>query len=102
MSEPQAPMPIAFDPSTSKATTGPTWHSDYVKASLHRIRSSSVDQAVAQAMTEQVVLLHSIRRILVWTLIIVPTVVVALGVVVWVAADSQSSATCGGVYSSRC
>ncbi|NUT53670.1 MAG: hypothetical protein HOV94_41235 [Saccharothrix sp.] len=71
--------------------TGPNWNQVFVRASLHRIRHSpTVAEAQAQAATEAVVLLHSIRRILIWTLVIIPAAVLVLAVVLLVAGGSGS------------
>ncbi|MBB5953997.1 hypothetical protein FHS29_000567 [Saccharothrix tamanrassetensis] len=96
----------AFDPFKnphSGAGTGPAWTTDYVHASIHRIRSSpTVEQAIAQAAVEQVVVLHSIRRLLVWTLVIIPTLALALGIVLVVLDSSSGSSSSCGIYSTRC
>lgn len=91
MTEPK-PGEGPFQPYISKRAVGtviavgPSWGSDYAKASLHRIRSSaSVEEAHAQATTEVAILLHSIRRILIWTAVIMPTVFVVLGIVLTIA-----------------
>lgn len=78
----------AFSPATAY-TTGPgdgaPWHKPRVKASLSRISAAPTAEAAhAQAVTEQVVLLHSIRQILVWSLILIPALLTAIGVVVLV------------------
>lgn len=86
MTEPK-PGEGPFQPYISKQPvgdvgSGPSWGTAFAKASLHRIRSSaSVEEAQAQATTEVAILLHSIRRILIWTAVIIPTVCVALGIV---------------------
>ncbi|QQQ75713.1 hypothetical protein IOD16_32305 [Saccharothrix sp. 6-C] len=93
MSEPQ-PGPFQPFVSVYQGTpgTGANWKHHFAQASLHRIRNSaSVEEAQAQATTEAVVLLHSIRRILIWTLVIVPLVLVAVGVVVIVMAPGPDS-----------
>lgn len=77
-----SPQP-AFQPAMSGNDDGPgsgaPWHQPFVKASLHRIRSSAtVEAASVQATTEVVVLLHSIRRILIWTAVIIPAALLAV------------------------
>ena len=93
MSEQQ---PGPFQPSVSEyhgtPGTGANWKHHFAQASLNRIGNSpSVEDAQAQATTEAVVLLHSIRRILIWTLVIVPVLLVAVGAVVIVMAPGSGS-----------
>lgn len=102
MSEDTQTPPPAFEPLISGnidgVGSGPPWRQDFVKASLFRIRSSpTAEAAQAQATTEAVVLLHSIRRLLMWTLVVVPIMLLALGIVLMVtasASDSSSTKTC--------
>ncbi|SDP60974.1 hypothetical protein SAMN05421507_11199 [Lentzea jiangxiensis] len=62
---------------TSRA--GPMWNNGLPEASLWRVRASAtVEEAGVQATTEAVILLRSIRRTLIWTLIIVPLTVLGL------------------------
>ena len=72
--DPQGP----FAPYVSKRTgagTGPDWVRMWPSESLRRIRASAtVEEAGVQATTEVVILLHSIRRMLMWTLVILPIV----------------------------
>ncbi len=64
---------------------GPDWRVPPAKAALARIASSSdVAQAQAQAAVEQVVVLHSIRRILIWTAVVIPAAVLVLAVILLV------------------
>ncbi|MEV1113647.1 hypothetical protein AB0I91_01155 [Actinosynnema sp. NPDC049800] len=83
------PEPGPFQPYISAhetPSTAPTWKHHSVKASLHRIRHSrTVEDAHAQATTEAVVLLHSIRRTLVWIAVLITFVVVVLVIVPWAA-----------------
>jgi hypothetical protein len=93
----QTPQP-AFEPATSDNVdgigSGAPWRQHYVKESLGRVRSApTVEAAQAQAAIEQVVLLHSIRNLLVWTLIIVPVLLLALGVVFVVIGSSSGSSS---------
>ncbi|MEV6607930.1 hypothetical protein [Kutzneria sp. NPDC051319] len=83
---------------------GASWSTDNVKASLTRISSSSsVEQAQAQASVEAVVLLHSIRRILMWTAVIIPLLLVAAGIILTVTTSNSGSSSCSySTYSSRC
>ena len=98
MSSP-SPTPGPFQPYVSDYPggtpgTGPTWGHVFVQASLHRIRhTTSVEEAQAQATTEAVVLLHSIRRILIWTAVIVPTVLASLAVLLIVMAPAADVGT---------
>lgn len=89
-------QPGPFQPSVSEYQgtpgTGANWTYHAAQASLTRIRNSqSVEEAQAQAATEAVVLLHSIRRILIWTLVIVPVLLVAVGVVLIVMTPGSGS-----------
>ncbi|MFD4636650.1 hypothetical protein ACFWN2_05000 [Lentzea sp. NPDC058436] len=65
-----------FQPFVQQATgpgTGPDWKSRLPAASLRRIRASATtEEAGVQATTEAVIVLHSIRRILMWSLVITP------------------------------
>lgn len=71
-----------YQPYVSRRTgpgTGPDWMGAFPAASLRRIRASaSVEEAGVQATTEVVILLHSIRRFLLWMLVIVPVASTAL------------------------
>ena len=102
----QGPDQPVFDAEVSTESgmaTGPSWSAYYVKASLTRIGKGETPEAVqAQAITEAVVLLHSIRRILIWTAVIIPSIVLALGVILLVVAQSESAPSTCGIYSSRC
>lgn len=76
------PVPGPFQPYISAhdtPSTAPGWKHHAVKASLHRIRHSpTVEDAHAQATTEAVVLLHSIRRVLLWIAVLLAILVVVL------------------------
>ena len=50
-------------------------------------------EAQAQIAVETMILLHSIRRILMWTLVIIPLLLVVLGIVLGVVAMADSSAS---------
>lgn len=79
-------------PDSNAFTDGPPWHTDIVQASLGRISSApTLEAAHVQAATEQVVLLHSIRRILVWTLILLPVILTAIGIIVLVLGQPTSA-----------
>lgn len=71
-----------YSPYVSRRTgpgSGADWLGEFPDASLRRIRASaSVEEAGVQATTEMVILLHSIRRILMWMLVIVPVVSLVL------------------------
>jgi Na+/alanine symporter len=59
--------------------SGPSWQTKYVTDAVQRIESAtSVATASVQALAEQVVVLHSIRRILMWTLVLIPLVAIAI------------------------
>ncbi|ATE55978.1 hypothetical protein CNX65_24110 [Actinosynnema pretiosum] len=58
-------------------TGGPTWASDPAGHALLRInRAGGPAEATAQAAAEAVLVLHSIRRILLWTAVLLPLAVV--------------------------
>lgn len=91
---------------TTAATTSPgdgvPWHTREVKRSLKRISDApNLDAAQAQALTEQVILLHSIRRILIWTLVLVPVILTALGIILLVSGQAADPKDCG-LYGTRC
>ncbi|MFD5831479.1 hypothetical protein [Lentzea sp. NPDC060358] len=71
--DPQGP----FAPYISRRTgpgTGPDWARMWPSESLRRIRASaSVEDAGVQATTEAVILLHSVRRLLMWNLVLLPS-----------------------------
>lgn len=71
---------------------GASWLFNPARHSIHRIeQASSVEQAQAQAAVEAVVLLHGIRRILLWTAVVVPAVLLVVGVVLAVSLSGSSS-----------
>ncbi|MCG8926826.1 hypothetical protein [Lentzea sp. CC55] len=83
-----------------EAEHGPMWNNGLPEASLRRIRASAtVEEAGVQATTEAVILLHSIRRTLIWTLIIVPLTV--LGLLITIVAVGGEPTACTSVYSCR-
>ena len=64
---------------------GPAWHQPIVEASLRRIDdTTTAEDARVQAAVEQLVVLHSIRRILIWTSVIIPAAVLVLAVILLV------------------
>jgi hypothetical protein len=68
---------------------GPSWRTTYVTRAVERIEQApTVDAAAVQALTEQVVVLHSIRRILIWTLVLVPLILTALGIILLMAGQT--------------
>ncbi len=68
---------------------GPDWRTDAAKAALARIGGASgVAQAQAQAAVEQVVVLHSIRRILLVTSVVIPLVLLAISIILLAVAPS--------------
>jgi hypothetical protein len=81
----------------SKATfLGPSWATEEARRSLHRInRTATTGEAIAQGVAESVMVLHSIRRILIWIAVIVPSVLAVLLIVLLVA---NSGADLGSVY----
>lgn len=94
---------VPLKPERQGAGLPPDWTTGNVTASLKRIRSAeTMGGAQAQATTEAVVLLHSIRRMLLWTLVIIPTILVAFGVtlVVMASQSSSGSPTCSAYSSS--
>lgn len=81
---------------------GPSWSSAFAKKSLKRIEgATTVEAALAQALTEQVILLHSIRRILIWTLVLIPAILTAIGIILLVLGQPQEPKDCG-VYGTLC
>ena len=99
MTEPTQSEP-AFQPQVSKLRQpgfggGPDWSTDVALGTLDRIRSSaSVEEAHVQATVEVAMLLHSIRRILIWTAVIIPAALVVLGIVLALAlGDSPTTPT---------
>lgn len=98
MSIPSAPK---FQVAVGKASgvfLGPSWETEAARRSLHRINgAATAEEAVAQGVAEGVMVLHSIRRILIWTAVIVPSLVAAVAIVLMVA--SAESASCTSIYS---
>ncbi len=104
--EPQVSPEVGpFEPYVSKTTgpgTGPSWSEPYAAASLRRIRASAtIEEAGVQATTEAVILLHSIRRILMWMLVIIPAIAAALIIVLVAVSESAEPAPCTSIYSCR-
>lgn len=65
--------------------SGPSWRTQDVKRALERIeKAQASDAAATQALVEQVIVLHSIRKTLVWVLVLVPLILTALGVILLV------------------
>lgn len=96
----------AFSPTTNSTgqTTdaGPPWNTDLATASLNRIRNApTIDAAHAQATVEAVILLHSIRRILLWAAVIILTIALIFGLT-WGIVAAQSDEVDCPTYSSRC
>lgn len=93
-----------FQPYMPKATGPgfpPDWSGSFPASSLRRIvRSATVEDAGVQATTEAVILLHSIRRILIWMLVIIPMVAAALIITLTVLSDTAEPA-CTSIYSCR-
>lgn len=94
-----------FKPYVSKETgpgTGPDWSGSYAKESLRRVRASaSVEEAGVQATVEAVILLHSIRRMLLWALVVVPLLAVGLWITMVAIASGSESSSCTSAYSCR-
>lgn len=95
---------MTYDPSTPEDTnpyqqhTGASWTHMYPKGSIERIHSRATWQdAQTQAQVETVVLLHSIRRILIWTMVIIP-IVAAIAVGVMFGAPADESTTTNPYY----
>lgn len=100
-----SPDQAAFEPTVGReGDSGPSWRTYEIKASLKRISAGgTVELAHAQAVTEVVILLHSIRRILMWTAVIIPLVLAAAGVTLAITAANTASSSCVySTYSSRC
>ena len=94
-----------FQPYVSKEAgpgTGPSWSEAYPAASLRRIRASAtIEEAGVQATTEAVILLHSIRRILMWMLVILPAIATAVIIALVAVGDAAEPASCTSIYSCR-
>lgn len=72
---PEDVTPPAFAPIKGRPINaqGPSWSTAYAANTLARIRrADSVETATAQAVTEVAILLHSIRRVLIWPAVIIP------------------------------
>jgi hypothetical protein len=90
-----------YQPKESGPGTGPDWTGSYPASSLRRIRkSATVEEAGVQATTEVVILLHSIRRMLMWVLVIIPIVAGAL-LITLVAVSGSAEPACSSLYSCR-
>lgn len=71
--------------------SGPAWHTDSVRATLKRIRNAPDAASVqAQVTTEAVVLLHSIRRILIWTAVVIPVALLAVAIILLATAPGEA------------
>lgn len=94
-----------YQPYVSKETgpgTGPDWSGSYPAASLRRIRASATtEEAGVQATTEAVILLHSIRRILMWMLVIIPVTAAGLIIALAVVSGTAEPESCTSIYSCR-
>jgi hypothetical protein len=94
-----------FQPHVSKETgpgSGPDWTEAYPAASLRRIRAAAtIEEAGVQATTEAVILLHSIRRILMWMLVILPAIATAVIIALVAVGDGSGPASCTSIYSCR-
>lgn len=94
MSTPSTPSTPTFQVATGnpKATfLGPSWETEFARRSLHRInKAATTEAAVAQGIAEGVMVLHSIRRILIWAAVVVPLLVAAVGVILMVAGGEAS------------
>ncbi|XVS61714.1 hypothetical protein ACQPYE_25860 [Actinosynnema sp. CA-299493] len=98
--QPSAPEAWAVATTTETYVTGPSWSHDAAANSLKRIKAAGTpEQATAQAAVEAVMVLHSIRRILIWTAVIVPLVVGALWVTMIVVAGNSEPERCVSLYS---
>ncbi|MGW6928538.1 hypothetical protein ACWGE0_00655 [Lentzea sp. NPDC054927] len=95
----------AFQPYVQKRTglgTGPDWKNPYPAASLRRIRASAtVEEAGVQATTEAVILLHSIRRILMSMLVIIPVAAAALFITLMIVDNASTPAPCSSIYTCK-
>ena len=73
------------------ANTRPPSSETYVDAALRRIKREPTPEAQqVQASRELVVILCSIRRILTWTLVVVPIILIVLVVILGVASQPPS------------
>lgn len=84
----------------NSASTGPSWYPTFAEGSLKRINEAGTpERATAQATAEAVMVLHSIRRILIWTAVIIPLIACAVWVTMIVVADTAQSERCVSIYS---
>lgn len=94
-----------FKPFVSKGRgpgSGPAWSEPYPAESLRRIRASAtVEEAGVQATTEVVILLHSIRRMLIWTLVIIPLLAAGLVITLIAVSSAAEPAPCTSIYGCR-
>ncbi|MFT7839795.1 hypothetical protein Q5530_26935 [Saccharothrix sp. BKS2] len=68
---------------------GPTWSPAHAARSLRRINEAGGPaEATAQAAAETVMVLHSIRRILIWTAVIIPAVLAVITITLMGAASA--------------
>ncbi|HWU12111.1 MAG TPA: hypothetical protein VN520_38185 [Streptomyces sp.] len=83
------------------AFDGPTWFPTFAARSLKRINAAGdADRATAQGVAEVVMILHSIRRILIWTAVIIPLIAAAVWVTMIVVANNASEPErCYSLYS---
>ncbi|GHH48830.1 hypothetical protein [Lentzea cavernae] len=102
--EPQAEPEFGpFEPLVPKVRPGlpPDWEGSCPAASVRRIRkAATIEEAGVQATTEAVILLHSIRRILMWVLVIIPLVSAAL-VITLVSVNEAAEPPCTSIYGCR-
>ncbi|EHY88569.1 hypothetical protein ACWGRK_18520 [Saccharomonospora azurea] len=67
------------------------WFTPTARGALNRINDS--DDPMLQALVEQVILQASIRRILVWAMVLVPIILGAIGVVLAVSLADSGAGT---------
>lgn len=104
--EPEATPEPAWKPKRPEGAdgpgNGPSWRAQYAAQSLGRImKAPTVETVIAQALVEQVVLLHSLRRILIWTLVLVPLIMTAIGIILIASGQAAEPKDCG-LYGTRC
>jgi hypothetical protein len=102
---PDEPQAGAFELRVQKEKgvgTGPDWSGSYPTDSVRRIQAATtIEEAGVQATTEAVILLHSIRSILMWMLVIIPILGAAAFITLLVIANAAEPATCTSIYNCR-
>ncbi len=89
-----------WTPVVASSFDGPHWHGNQVQASLDRVaRAPGSAEMAIQAQVETMVLVHSIRRILLWTAVIIPLILIGTTVALAIAGEA---AGCTPSYYKTC